>query len=162
MPPVDAAQFRHLLGRFPTGVTVVTALDPGGRPVGMTASALSSVSLDPPLLLVCVGHQAEFHKTIRQAAHFALNVLAAGQEPLSRLFAATGVDHFASVPYRGGPDGVPLLDGVVAHIVCDRTTHHEAGDHTVFFGLVTGGETFERAPLLYFRSRYTSTQEGPT
>ena len=161
MPPVEAAQFRHLLARFATGVTIVTALDPLGRPTGMTASALSSLSLDPPLLLVCVGHRAEFHKTIRQAAHFALNVLAADQEHLSRLFAATGVDHFASVPYRPGPGGVPLLDGVVAHIVCDRTGQHDAGDHTVFFGTVIGGETFDRAPLLYFRSGYTSIREGP-
>jgi menaquinone-9 beta-reductase len=161
MPPVDSTQFRHLLGRFATGVTVVTALDPGGRPAGMTASALSALSLEPPLLLVCVGHQAEFLKTIRQAEHFALNVLAADQEHLSRLFAATGVDHFASVPYRRGPSGVPLLDGVVAHIVCDRAGQHDAGDHTVFFGLVTGGEAFDRAPLLYFRSAYTTTTDGP-
>jgi flavin reductase (DIM6/NTAB) family NADH-FMN oxidoreductase RutF len=159
MPPVDGTQFRHLLSRFATGVTVVTALDPGGRPAGMTASALASVSLDPPLLLVCVGHRADFHTTIGQAAHFALNVLAADQEPLSRLFAAKGVDQFASVPYRAGPGGVPLLDGVVAHIVCDRTGQHEAGDHTVFLGLVTGGETFARAPLLYFGSRYTSPRD---
>ena len=127
----------------------------------MTASALSSVSLEPPLLLVCVGHQAEFLKTIRQAPHFGLNVLAADQEHLSRLFAATGVDHFASVPYRPGSDGVPLLDGVVAHILCDRAGQHEVGDHTLFFGSVTGGETFDRPPLLYFRSAYTTTPDGP-
>jgi flavin reductase (DIM6/NTAB) family NADH-FMN oxidoreductase RutF len=159
MPPVDPVQFRHLLGRFATGVTVVTALDPAGRPAGMTASALASVSLEPPLLLVCVGQNAEFHRTISQAPRFALNVLAADQEPLSRLFAAKGVDQFASVAYRPGPDGVPLLDGVVARIVCERTGRHEAGDHTVFFGLVIAGEAFDRAPLLYFRSRYTSTQD---
>jgi flavin reductase (DIM6/NTAB) family NADH-FMN oxidoreductase RutF len=159
MPAVDGAQFRHLLGRFATGVTVVTALDAGGRPAGMTASALSSLSLEPPLLLVCVGHKAEFLKTIRQAEHFALNVLAANQEHLSRRFAATGADPFASVPHTAGPNGAPLLHGVVAHILCDRAGQHVAGDHTVFFGLVTGGETFERAPLLYFGSRYTSTRE---
>ncbi len=159
MPPTDPAQFRHLLGRFATGVTVVTAPHANGRPTGMTASAISSVSLEPPLLLVCVGHQAEFHKTIRHATHFGLNVLAADQEPLARLFAATGLDHFASIPYHLGPDAVPLLDGVVAHILCERAGHHEAGDHTVFLGLVTGGETFDRAPLLYFRGQYTSTRE---
>ncbi len=160
VPPADPTQFRQLLGRFATGVTVVTARDAQGRPAGMTASALSAVSLDPPLLLVCVGHQADFHQVIRTAPRFAVNVLAADQEHLSRQFAATGGDRFAGIPYRAGPEGVPLLDGVVAHLLCDRWGQHEAGDHSVFFGLVTGGETFERPPLLYFRSGYTSTNES--
>lgn len=160
-PPADATKFRHLLGRFATGVTVVTALDRSGRPAGMTASALSSVSLDPPLLLVCVGLQAEFHKAMSAAARFAVNVLAADQEHLSRQFAAVGGDHFAGVACHAGPHGLPLLDGVVAHVFCDRWSRHEAGDHTVFFGLVTGGETFERPPLLYFGSRYTTTKDSP-
>lgn len=159
MPPAPPAQFRRLLGRFATGVTVVTALDDRGRPAGMTASAVSSVSLEPPLLLVCVGHQADFHPIIAAAPRFALNVLAAHQEPLSRQFAASDTDRFAGVHYRRGPEGVPLLEGVVAHLLCDRWGEQEAGDHTVFFGLVTGGETFDRPPLLYFRSGYTSTGE---
>jgi len=159
-PSIHPTQFRQLLGRFATGVTVVTALDPSGRPAGMTASALSSVSLDPPLLLVCVGREADFHEAISAAPRFAVNVLAADQEQLSCQFAATGGDHFAGVAYHAGPDGVPLLDGVVATVLCDRWGKHEAGDHTVFFGLVTGGETFERPPLLYFRSRYTTTGDS--
>jgi flavin reductase (DIM6/NTAB) family NADH-FMN oxidoreductase RutF len=159
MPPADPAQFRQLLGRFATGVTVVTALDAQGRPAGMTASAVSSVSLEPPLLLVCVGHQADFHFVIAAAPRFAVNVLAADQEHLSRQFAASDTDRFAGVRYRSGPHGVPLLEGVVAHILCDRWGRQEAGDHTVFLGLVTGGETSDRPPLLYFRSGYTSTRE---
>ena len=159
-PSIHPTQFRQLLGRFATGVTVVTALDPSGRPAGMTASALSSVSLDPPLLLVCVGLQAEFHKTMSAAARFAVNVLAADQEHLSRQFAATGGDHFAGIAYHAGPHGLPLLDGVLAHVFCDRWGRHEAGDHTVFFGLVTGGEAFERPALLYFRSGYTTTEDS--
>jgi flavin reductase (DIM6/NTAB) family NADH-FMN oxidoreductase RutF len=154
--PADSTQFRQLLGRFATGVTVVTTLDTAGRPAGMTASAVASVSLEPPLLLVCVGHQAEFHKAMSAAEHFAVNVLAADQEHLSRQFAAIGSDHFAGVSYHEGPQGLPLLDGVVAHVLCDRWGRHQAGDHTVFFGLVTGGEAFERPPLLYFGSRYTA------
>lgn len=160
MPPVPPSQFRQLLSRFATGVTVVTALDPQGRPAGMTASAIASVSLDPPILLVCVGRQADFHGAINAARHFAVNVLAADQEPWSRRFAATEGDHFAGVAYRAGPEGVPLLDGVVAHLWCERWGQHEAGDHTVFFGLVSGGQSFERPPLLYFRSGYTSTRES--
>lgn len=159
MLPADPAAFRQLLGHFATGVAVVTTLDSLGRPAGMTASALSSVSLDPPLLLVCVGHEAEFHTALSAAPRFAINVLAADQEHLSRRFAEKGGDHFAGVAHRAGPGGVPLLDGAAAHVYCDRWGRHEAGDHTVFFGLVTGGETFDRPPLLYFRSRYTSTRE---
>jgi flavin reductase (DIM6/NTAB) family NADH-FMN oxidoreductase RutF len=159
VPAASPTQFRQLLGRFATGVTVVTALDPEGRPAGMTASAVSSVSLEPPLLLVCVGHQADFHPVIAAAPRFALNVLAADQEHLSRRFAASDTDRFAGVPCRSGPHGVPLLEGVVAHILCDRRSREEAGDHTVFIGLVTGGETFDRPPLLYFGSQYTSTRE---
>lgn len=159
MPPADPVQFRQLLGRFATGVTVVTTLDPQGRPAGMTASSVSSVSLQPPLLLVCVGHQADFHPIICAAPRFAINVLAADQEHLSRHFATANGDRFAGVRYRKGPHDIPLLEGVVAHLLCDRWGQHEAGDHTVFFGLVTGGETFDRPPLLYFRSGYTSTSE---
>lgn len=159
MPPADPTQFRQLLGRFATGVTVVTALDATGRPYGMTASAVSSASLEPPLLLVCVGHQADFHPIIRAAERFAVNVLAAQQEHLSRHFAASDGDRFAGVPYRKGPHGVPLLDGAAAYYLCDRWGQQEAGDHTVFFGLVTGGETFDRPPLLYYRSQYTSIRD---
>jgi flavin reductase (DIM6/NTAB) family NADH-FMN oxidoreductase RutF len=159
VPPANPTQFRQLLGRFATGVTVVTALDAQGRPAGMTATAVSSVSLEPPVLLVCVGHQADFHPVIAAAPRFAVNVLAAGQEHLSRRFAASNTDRFAGVQHRPGPHDVPLLEGVVAHILCDTWGRDEAGDHTVVFGLVTGGETFERPPLLYYRGRYTSTRE---
>lgn len=161
MPPADSTAFRQLLGGFATGVTVVTTLDAGGRPAGMTASAVSSVSLEPPLLLVCVGHEADFHQAISVTPRFAVNVLAADQEHLSRQFAEKGGDHFAGVRYRASPQGLPLLDGVVAHVLCDQWGRHEAGDHTVFIGLVTGGETFDRPPLLYFRSRYTTTGDAP-
>ncbi len=160
MLPVAPNQFRQLLSRFATGVTVVTTVGPTGQPAGMTASAIASVSLDPPLLLVSVGRQADFHPAIAAAPHFAVNVLASDQEHLSRQFATTERDRFAGVAYHAGPGSVPLLDGVVAHLLCDRWGQHEAGDHTLFFGLVTGGQAFERQPLLYFRSGYTSTQES--
>jgi flavin reductase (DIM6/NTAB) family NADH-FMN oxidoreductase RutF len=160
VPPAKPTQFRQLLSRFATGITVLTACDAEGRPAGMTASAVSSVSLEPPLLLVCVGHQAEFLKVIRVAPRFAVNVLAAEQEHLSRRFAVPGAEQFAGVPHHAGPGGLPLLDGVVAHVLCERWGQHDAGDHTVFFGLVTGGETFDRSPLVYFRSGYTSTRDG--
>jgi flavin reductase (DIM6/NTAB) family NADH-FMN oxidoreductase RutF len=116
--PVDAAQFRQLLGRFATGVSIVTTRGADGRPVGMTASALASVSLEPPLLLVAVDRQNDMHDTLRSAPHFAVNILAADQEALSRRFAATDANRFDGVGYRESRHGVPLLNGVLAHIEC--------------------------------------------
>lgn len=154
--PVDAAQFRQLLGRFATGVSIVTARGPNGRPVGMTASSLASVSLDPPLLLVAVDRQNDMHDALRAAPHFAVNILAADQEALSRRFAATDPNRFDRVGYRESRHGVPLLNDVVAHIECAMHAAVPGGDHTVFFGLVTGGEVTEKRPLIYYQSGYAS------
>lgn len=160
MPPAAPHEFRQLMSRFATGVTVVTALDPAGKPAGMTVSALASVSLDPPLLSICVDRKADLHPVLSQTRAFAVNVLAADQEAISRQFAATGADRFAGVRYRAGPWDLPLIEGAVAHIWCERWGEHPAGDHTVFFGLVTGGRTFDRPPLVHYRSGYTTTR-GP-
>jgi flavin reductase (DIM6/NTAB) family NADH-FMN oxidoreductase RutF len=151
---VDAARFRQLLGTFATGVAVVTVRDPDGRPEGMTASAIASVSLDPPLLLVCVGREAEFHRPLGRARHFALNVLAEDQEALSRRFAADVADRFAGVAWEPHASGAPLLEGAAAHIICAQWSAHLAGDHTVFFGQVTDGAVFPREPLLHVHGGY--------
>src|SRR6266566_4526948 len=120
MHGVEPALFRQLLGRFATGVTVLTARDAQGRPVGMTASSVASVSLHPPLLLVSVSHEHEMHAALLAAKHFTLNVLAADQEALSRRFAADHPDRFAGVGYRDNKYGVPVLDGVLASIECQK------------------------------------------
>jgi flavin reductase (DIM6/NTAB) family NADH-FMN oxidoreductase RutF len=156
VPDVSPTTFRELLGRFTTGVTVLTALDPGGRPCGMTASSLAAVSLQPPLLLVCVDRTADFGAVLTAAPRFAVNVLARDQEHLSRRFAADGIDRFGGVPWAPGPGGLPLLDGVVAHVLCETSEHRDAGDHIVFVGRVIGGSTFDRPPLLHYRGAYTS------
>ena len=160
MPGVDASQFRQLLGRFATGVTVLTTRAPDGRPIGMTASSVASVSLDPPLLLVAVNREHDMHPALEAARDFALNVLAADQEELSRRFAAEHPDRFAGVGYRENKRGIPILDGVVASIECEKQSVVPGGDHTVFFGLVTGGTVTERNPLLYYRGGYRSLQGG--
>ena len=147
--------FRQLLGRFATGVTVLTVSAPDGRPHGMTASSLTSVSLEPPLVLVCVDHAARMHPLIVSAERFVVNVLAAGQEELSRRFADPHDDRFDGVRYRATPDGTVYLDGVLAHIECRRETLHEAGDHTIVVGRVVGGGAREGEPLVYFRGGYT-------
>ncbi len=147
-------QFRELLGRFATGVTILTTRTAAGRPLGMTANAVAAVSLEPPLLLVCVERTREMHDPLREAPYFALSVLAQHQEPLSRRFAEDHPDRFAGLTLLAGPHELPLLADAVAHIVCARREAIPAGDHTVFIGLVIGGEGTDRRPLTYFRSRY--------
>ena len=148
--------FRQLLGRFATGVSVVTVRGPGGRPLGMTASSLASVSLEPPLLLVAVDRKNDMHDVLHAAPHFAINILAADQETLSRRFADVDPNRFDGVGYRESRHGVPLLNEALAHIECARHLEVPGGDHTVFFGLVIGGDVTERDPLIYYRSGYAS------
>ncbi len=159
-PGVAPALFRALLGRFATGVTVLTARAADGRPFGMTANAVASVSLDPPLLLVCVDRSRDMHDVLRSAPRFALSVLAADQEAVSRRFAEDSVDRFAGIPVIAGPHDLPLVDGAVAHIVCAMRDRVAAGDHTIFIGLVIGGTAFDHPPLTYFRARYGRLAAG--
>ena len=153
-PGVDAAQFRQLLGRFATGVTVLTTRAPDGEPIGMTASSVASVSLNPPLVLVSVDKAHDMHAALDLATHFVLNVLSAEQEALSRRFAATGAARFLGVSFRENEHGIAVLEGVVAHIDCEKQMAVPAGDHTVFFGLVVGGQATDKRPLLYYRGGY--------
>ena len=156
MNSASIAEFRELLGRFASGVTVVTATDRNGKPAGMTVSAVAAASLEPPLLLVCINHEDPFHAVISAAATFAINVLADDQEAISRFFADEAAERFRHVLYRQGPDGLPLLDGTIAHIICERSDAFSAGDHTIFLGRVTGGATFQQIPLLHFRGGYST------
>ncbi|HWZ27272.1 MAG TPA: flavin reductase family protein [Gemmatimonadales bacterium] len=160
MTGVDAALFRQLLGRFATGVTVITTRNPAGEPEGMTASSVASVSLDPPLLLVSVDHQNVMHEALARASHFVVNILAADQEALSRRFAELEENRFDGVGFHTSQLGLPILDGVVAHLECARDAVVPAGDHTVYFGLVTGGVVTDRRPLLYYRGGYANLSGG--
>lgn len=151
---VEPPQFRQLLGRFATGVTVLTTRTPAGEPVGMTASSVASVSLKPPLVLVSVDKSNDMHDALTAASHFVLNVLGADQEALARRFAGLEANRFRGVSYRENPRGIAVLEGVVAHIDCDKQSAVPGGDHTVFFGLVVGGDATDRRPLLYYRGGY--------
>jgi flavin reductase (DIM6/NTAB) family NADH-FMN oxidoreductase RutF len=153
---VDPATFRELLGRFATGVTVITLQGPDGRPAGMTASSLASVSLQPPLLSVCIDRQADLHDLIVSAPGFVVNVLESTQEALSRRFAEPCPDRFAGVGYQIGPAGEVMLDGALAHIECRRHARYDGGDHSIILGLVTGGSTGTGHPLLYYRGGYAA------
>jgi flavin reductase (DIM6/NTAB) family NADH-FMN oxidoreductase RutF len=151
---VDPAAFRELCGRFATGVVVVTTVTNEGHPVGMTANSFTSVSLDPPLVSVNVDHRADLHGHILHAPHFAINILESRQEAVSRRFAGDRLVRFATGDHHLGPYGLPLLDGVLAWITCDRHATFEAGDHTIVVGLVTGGRVGSGRPLLYYRGGY--------
>jgi flavin reductase (DIM6/NTAB) family NADH-FMN oxidoreductase RutF len=153
---VDAAQFRQLLGRFATGVTIITVRTPQGRLLGMTANSLSSVSLFPPLISVCVDHEAEMHNAILSADQFVVNVLASSQETLARRFADEHEDRFDGIGYHISPDGLILLGGVLAHIECQRFADYPGGDHTIVVGKVIGGTTSKGRPLLYYRGGYAA------
>ena len=159
MHGVEAPLFRQLLGRFATGVTVVTTRMRGGDPIGMTASSVASVSLGPPLVLVSVDQSHEMHGALEAASPFVLNVLAADQEALSRRFAADEPNRFGGVGFKINKQGIAVLDGVLAHIECEKQTAFAAGDHTVFIGLVVGGSVTDRRPLLYYRGGYAGLRE---
>ncbi|PYP36756.1 MAG: flavin reductase [Gemmatimonadetes bacterium] len=160
MPGVDPAQFRQLLGRFATGVTVLTTRDQAGRPVGMTASSVASVSLNPPLVLVSVDQKNDMYPALQAAQRFVLNVLAADQEALSRRFAEEHPNRFDGVGYQQSKHGIPVLDGVLASIECEKQAEVPGGDHSVFFGIVTGGSVSDRRPLLYYRGGYAGLTGG--
>jgi len=156
---IDPDRFRALMGRFATGVTIVTTTRPDGRPIGMTANSLTSVSLEPPLLSVSVGQDATIKDALTQAGEFVVNILTTDQEHLSRRFAETAEDRFEGVEHRPGSNGHPVLRDSLASIECRLFGTFPAGDHTVFLGEVTGGETSRGRPLLYYRGGYTSLSD---
>lgn len=151
----DARTFRDALGCFATGVTIITAMDPQGNPIGLTANSFTSVSLDPPLLLVCVANNAGSAPVLRAAERFAVNVLQIGQQPTSNRFAGKGEDRFANTPWEVGEFGTPVLTGSLSSFECARDALHDGGDHFILVGRVLKA-MFEprRDPLLYFRGKY--------
>ncbi len=146
--------FRRVLGHFATGVTILTTADPEGRPTGLTASAFCSVSLDPPLVLICVDHKSQSFPALSESRGFAVNVLSAAQEDLSRRFASTRLDKFDGVAYTPGLHGAPVLQDALAQIECETVSRHVQGDHTIFVGRVERARVGSGEPLLYFRGRY--------
>jgi flavin reductase (DIM6/NTAB) family NADH-FMN oxidoreductase RutF len=152
---IDPDSFRSILGRFASGITVVTARDATGRDVGMTVSAFASVSLRPPLVSVCIDHAASMYEALRGGERFAVNILASDQEALSRRFAAIESAHrFDGIGYQRGESGLVLLDDALAHIECLLVAQYESGDHTLFIGEVERATARDARPLLYYRGGY--------
>lgn len=154
MAPIDPTTFRAALGRFASGVTVLTTRAADGTDLGMTATAFSSVSLTPPLVLACVDVDASAASALTTGAAFAVHILAESQTALSRRFASSEADRFAELPIARGIDGVPLLDGVLARLECRVTAMYPGGDHLIVVGEVHEATLGEEAPLLYFRGGY--------
>ena len=155
--PIDAAAFRKVMGSFATGVAVVTtAVD--GKLHGLTANALTSVSLDPLLLLVCVDKKAYAHTELERAEFFGVSVLSSAQQAVSNTFAATGPPEpgtLRGVTFTFGRTGVPLIRGAIACLECAVDTRFDGGDHSIFLGRAVDGQVLsEDDPLLYFRGKY--------
>jgi len=158
---MDSRAFRDTIGRFATGVTVVTAAGPDG-PAGMTTNAFSSLSLDPALLLVCFDRGSRTLPVVQHTRRFAVNILRAGQEELAMLFAskATGHEKLEAVTHTVD-HGVPVLDDALAWFVCDLHEMHEAGDHELAIGAVTAMGAGEAGPpLLFYEGRFPDLVEG--
>jgi 4-nitrophenol 2-monooxygenase / 4-nitrocatechol 4-monooxygenase, reductase component len=150
---VDGAAFRHVIGHFTTGVAVVTTRHEG-REHGMTASAVCSLSLEPPMLLVCASRRAPTQAAILAAGRFAVNILGEGQDAIATRFAGPREDKFAGVAHRIGRLGVPLLADALARIECEVAESVVGGTHRVFLGAVREAEVGDGAPLAYFRGGF--------
>lgn len=153
-PPVNCETFREFCARFASGVTIATVADSSGNPFGLTASSLTAVSLNPPLILVCIGHNSGVLPQFRKSTHFAVNILHDGQKSLSNQFATMNADRFSGVGWKAGKGGSPLLLDCLAQVECLTHKIVDAGDHAVFFGEVIGGDLGEGDPLLYFNRGY--------
>ena len=153
--PVTIETFKQAVGSFATGVTIITARDGRGGLHGFTANSFTSVSLDPPLVLVCLARRAPSLRGFSIGGPFAVNILAAGQQELSGQFARPAADKFEGAGQVTGQNGAPLLGGCHAHLECRLEHWFHGGDHVILVGYVTRAEVADNEPLLFHRSRYT-------
>lgn len=156
---VTPDEFREGLSRFASGVTVVTTLDTDGLPHGLTVSAFCSLSLEPPLVLICIEKGIRSHQALSSASRFVVNILSAEQLDVSSRFASALEDRFEGVEWRGGIGGLPVLEGTLASLECTIHSNFEGGDHTIFVGHVESISVSDRAPLLYFKSTYRELED---
>ncbi len=151
---VSKDEFRRALGHFASGVTVVTSRCEDGLLRGITVSAFTSLSLDPPLVLICIDKKASLHDHLKEGGHFAANILADDQELISRRFASKDADRFEGLGYSAGDTGAPLINGALASIECRIVHVYPGGDHTIVVGEVVVTHVSEGRPLAYFRGGY--------
>jgi flavin reductase (DIM6/NTAB) family NADH-FMN oxidoreductase RutF len=158
---INPDEFRQALSQFATGVTVLTTHDREGRPHGLTVSSFCSVSLQPPMVLVCIDQRSDAHAALRESGVFGVSVLEETQDDVSRRFAQAGVEKFEGFELETRPGGtVAMVPGAVAHIECKLASTHEAGDHVIYVGEVVTTRVDVGRPLLYHRSRYRRLAKG--
>lgn len=148
--------FRRACGKFATGVAVATVRTADGVPHGLTINSFTSVSLAPPLVLICIDYRSAVLPHFREARAYGVNILAAEQQAWSNRFAQRMEQRFDEVAWQEGRTGVPLIEGVLAHLECEQRQTVEAGDHAVFIAEVVHATAFDGDPLLYFSGRYMS------
>jgi len=151
--PIDDAQFKHALSHFASGITIVTT-EHEGTDYGLTVASFASLSLSPPLVLVCISKSSSSHEPIVESGKFGVSILASDQEAVSGRFASRGGDKFAGLDVRRGTLGIPLIGNALATLECRVTNQVVGGDHSIFIGEVVDTQTREGAPLLYFRAAY--------
>ncbi len=149
--PLEARDFRSVLGSFTTGVVVVTTVGEDGRPIGLTVNSFNSVSIDPPLILWSLALKSPSLAAFRLNAFFAINILAADQEALCRQFATPAADKFRDVTFDTGVTGVPVLHGTAAHLECRTFARYPGGDHEIYVGEVTAVQDHGSPPLVFHR-----------
>ena len=154
LQPVNRDLFRRACGQFATGVAIAGVTDSKGQPHALTVNSFTSVSLAPPLILICLGHQAAAIERFREATHFGISILSVAQQDISARFARYSQDRFEATACSFGPNGAPFIHGAMAALECRMDRWFPAGDHDIFVGevqsaVVTGGD-----PLLYFSSEY--------
>lgn len=152
---VSSEVFRRACGRFATGVAIAGVIDANGVPHGLTVNSFSSVSLDPPLISICLSHAIAAIDVFRQARYFGLSILREDQRAISERFAMRLDDRFESLEWRRGETGVPLLDGALATIECETWHRVAAGDHDIFIGEMLRASAEDGEPLIYFASDYS-------
>jgi flavin reductase (DIM6/NTAB) family NADH-FMN oxidoreductase RutF len=151
---VSSELFRHACGSFPTGVAIATVTDSRGAPHGLTVSSFTSLSLEPPLVLICLGHAVTIIDCFRAAEHFGLSVLAENQQSISERFARRGQNRFTGVPWHSGEFDVPLIDGALAAIECSVHERISAGDHDILIGRMLRAHVSEGRPLVHWAGNY--------
>jgi flavin reductase ActVB len=153
---------RTVMARLPTGVSVVSTEHLGGGACGLTVNALASVSLAPPLILVCIDRSTLTYPCLVESGFFAASFLAAGQGGLAVRFAERRDDKFDGVPHRTGVTGAPILEGSVGHVECEVESEIIGGDHSIFLSRVVAAESDGGAPLVFFERGYTTTANPPS
>jgi flavin reductase (DIM6/NTAB) family NADH-FMN oxidoreductase RutF len=162
-PGVDPADFKRALARLAGGITVITSVDGEGSPVGLTATSVCSVSLDPPLVLVCIGTGSRTHAAIAESGRYAINVLGAGHRSLSERFAGSGEGKFEGLSWEVGRFGLPLLPGAISICECEVDRRVPAGDHTIFIARVVASAAIDDAeamPLLWYLGAHRGLGNG--